>query len=547
MPTTFPFIARSSAVAAVAIAVASSGCRTGAIAPYQPEQAASAASSGIHAIKHIVWIMQENRSFDSYFGTFPGADGIPMRDGVPTICVNDPSTGRCIRPYHDTSDKNIGGPHGQTDAIRDVDAGKMDGFVAEAEGRRRGCSAFDDPNCAGQGATDVMGYHTDSEIPNYWAYAKHFVLQDHLFESNASWSLPAHLFMVSEWSAHCSTRGDAQSCVNALQNPGNPPDFGRQLQVAPLVRLCSQESRLAQCTKRLATLGLSKDQAQATQQTLLADCSHKTLVECAQTLRQKAAELPPSVRARLQRFMAGNNAQGPDYAWTDMTYLMHKRDVTWAYYVETGTEPDCRDDSAITCTSHAQNARTPGIWNPLPYFDTVKQDSQLTNIQSLRNFYIAARDGQLPAMSWIDPAGRVSEHPPALVSAGQAYVTGLINAIMKSPDWNSTVIFLTWDDWGGFYDHVHPPYIDENGLGLRVPGIVISPYARKGYIDHQVLSFDSINKFIEDAFLGGQRLDPLTDGRPDPRPDVRENAAQLGDLMKDFDFGQTPRKPFILN
>jgi phospholipase C len=125
-------------------------------------------------------------------------------------------------------------------------------------------------------------------------------------------------------------------------------------------------------------------------------------------------------------------------------------------------------------------------------------------------------------------------------------VTRLVNAAMRSKDWSSTAIFLAWDDWGGFYDHVRPPVVDQNGYGLRVPAIVISPYARAGYIDHQVLSFDAYVKFIEDDFLGGQRLDPTTDGRPDPRPDVRENAPILGDLTRDFDFTQTPRRPLIL-
>ena len=89
---------------------------------------------------------------------------------------------------------------------------------------------------------------------------------------------------------------------------------------------------------------------------------------------------------------------------------------------------------------------------------------------------------------------------------------------MRSPDWDSTAIFLAWDDWGGFYDHVVPPTVDHNGYGLRVPALVISPYARRGFVDHQTLSFDAYVKFIEDDFLGGQRLDPKTDGRPDPRP-----------------------------
>ena len=94
---------------------------------------------------------------------------------------------------------------------------------------------------------------------------------------------------------------------------------------------------------------------------------------------------------------------------------------------------------------------------------------------------------------------------------------------MRSPDWDSTAIFLVWDDWGGFYDHVVPPKVDLHGYGLRVPALVISPYAKRGYIDHQVLSFDAYLKFIEDVFLDGQRLDPRNDGRPDPRPFVREN------------------------
>ena len=191
-------------------------------------------------------------------------------------------------------------------------------------------------------------------------------------------------------------------------------------------------------------------------------------------------------------------------------------------------------------------ARTPGIWNPLPYFDTVKADGELQNIQDISRFYDAAQHGTLPAVSWICPDSVHSEHPTALVSAGQSYVTGLINAIMKGPDWDSTAIFLSWDDWGGFYDHVKPPTVDQNGYGLRVPGIVISPYAKTGYVDHQTLSFDAYLKFIEDDFLNSQRLDPTTDGRPDPRPDVRENASILGNLLSDFDFSQSPRPPMVL-
>ena len=422
----------------------------------------------IHKIRHVVIIMQENRSFDTYFGTFPGADGIPMSNGVPTVCVPDPRRGGCVRPFHDTSDRNRGGPHGTSAAVADINGGKMDGFVGAAKRGRRTC-APNAPNCGG--GSDVMGYHDGSDIPNYWRYARDFVLQDHLFEPNASWSLPQHLFMVSEWSAWCKKIGDPMSCVNELQEPDYPPDFR----------------------------------------------SHNP---------------------RFRRPAPGR----PDYAWTDVTYLLHAHHVSWAYYVMAGAQPDCTNGEE-DCGPAQQTYHTPGIWNPLPYFDTVKRDGELRNIQDLRSFYAAAHDGTLPSVVWICPAGPYSEHPPGLVSRGQAYVTGLINAIMQGRDWNSTAIFLTWDDWGGFYDHVPPPRVDDNGYGLRVPGMVISPYARRGFIDHQTLSHDAYVKFIEDDFLGGARIDPRTDGRPDQRPTVRENVSILGDLRRDFNFAQKPRAP----
>ena len=144
------------------------------------------------------------------------------------------------------------------------------------------------------------------------------------------------------------------------------------------------------------------------------------------------------------------------------------------------------------------------------------------------------------------PAGKVSEHPPG----SDHRRTGLRDRPDQldhaQTDWHSTAIFLCWDDWGGFYDHVVPPDVDAKGYGLRVPGLVISPYAKTGFIDHQILSHDAYLKFIEDDFLDGQRIDPRTDGRPDPRPDVRENTAILGNLANDFDFDQKPQPALIL-
>ena len=110
----------------------------------------STAAAGIHKIKHVIIVMQENRSFDSYFGTYPGADGIPMNNGMPTVCVPNP-TGGCIRPYHDNADVNGGGPHGEGNAVADVDGGKMDGFIAQRDKAKKSCTNPDDPACSTAG------------------------------------------------------------------------------------------------------------------------------------------------------------------------------------------------------------------------------------------------------------------------------------------------------------------------------------------------------------------------------------------------------------
>ena len=426
---------------------------------------------GIHKIQHVVVIMQENRSFDSYFGTYPGADGIPRTAaGVPTVCVPDPIAHTCQRPFHDPNLVNGGGPHSAANAAADINKGRMDGFIRQYHAVLHTCRSVN-PNCSFPLPMDVMGYHDQREIPNYWAYAKSYVLQDHMFEANASWSLPQHLYMVSGWAAECATLADPASCRNSL-------------------------------------------------------------------------DTPVATGPKAEKFH--NHYPTTHYDWTDLTYLLHKAKVSWRYYLNEGTQPDCEDPAAVLCSPKVQKAKVPSIWNPLPSFTTVNDNKQLANIVPIAKFYADANKGHLPAVSWVVPSGVTSEHPPARVNVGEAYVTTLINAIMKSKDWSSTAIFLSWDDWGGFYDHVTPPTVDANGYGLRVPGLVISPFARTGFIDHQVLSSDAYLKFIEDDFLGGARLDPQTDGRPDPRISVRETAAQLGDIARAFDFSQPPRPPMLL-
>jgi phospholipase C len=249
---------------------------------------------GIHKIKHVIMVMQENRSFDSYFGTYPGAAGIPVSNGVPTVCVPNPAGG-CTRPYHVTADVNGGGPHGEANAVADVNGGKMDGFIRQRDKAKSTCSNPNDPACRSGSTPDVMGYHTGAEIPNYWTYAKDFVLQDHMFEPVKSWSLPDHLYLVSAWSAKCQNRSP-MSCAGNIVGPYGSSQFGKAVS---------------------------------------------------------------------QELSAGKTSI--DLAWTDITRLLFAHHVSWAYYVQTGVQPDCGADSAQTCAPVRQSAKTPGIWNPLDF------------------------------------------------------------------------------------------------------------------------------------------------------------------------------------
>ena len=419
-------------------------------------------------LKHLVFIVQENRSFDHYFGTFPGANGFPMRNGRPSVCVPDPIAHACVRPYHTSEQLQEGGPHAQRHSELDVNGGRMDGFVRTVVDSPLYCADHRDASrcrdyLGPQGQPDVMSYHTAKEIPNYWRYARKFVLQDRMFAPADSWTLPAHLFLVSAWAARCSDAHDPMSCVSNLE-----------------------------------------------------------LVDQFHTMR--------------------SHEDVPIWAWTDITYLLWEQGIEWGYYVGDDT---CFFDP---CPDQGQR-RTVSQQNPLPWFTTIRETGQMDRIQDHAKFYKAAANGTLPSVSWVMPYNGVGEHPAsgAPIWRGQAHVTHVVNALMKGPDWNETAVFLTWDDWGGFYDHVRPPRVDLNGYGIRVPGLLISPWARAGLIDSQTLSFDAYLKLIEDLFLDSERLNPATLSRPDSRPTVREKASILGDLLKEFDFGQEPLPPLILD
>ncbi len=441
--------------------------------------------AGNTPIRHVIIIMQENRSFDSYFGKFPGADGLPNGLCVP-LDPSKPKQG-CIAPFHDPHDVNAGGPHGPEGAKGDLNDGlfsdKMDGFLYQQSTAPQNCVP-NAPDCSttkdGVARHDAVGYHTREEIPNYWAYAERFVLQDHLFEGVRGWSWPSHLGLTSQWAAVCSDQNKAKSC-RTNPNAGQP---------------------------------------------------------------QQNVQLP----------------------WVNFFQLLDMKGVSWKYYLSNGLEPDCENGSLI-CDPVEQAAGYESIWNPAPYFASVRKKGQrylqIHNPEA-GQFLTDLKRGRLPQVSWVIPAALDSEHPPGGVTRGMDYVTKLINAVMRSQYWKDTVIFLTWDDWGGFYDHMAPPNVDYNatnnpvqGYGLRVPGIMISAYAKAGMIDHAVLSFDSYSTFIEDLFMNGARLNPTALGNQDNRPSIRDalkeaqypdgRTVQIGNLMDEFDFTQTPLEPLELS
>ena len=462
------------ALGAVCIAIACTASTTtstdaGKLEPTTP------GPKGMFKLEHLIFIVQENRSFDHYFGTYPGADGIPTdAKGDFSVCVPDPFQGdKCVTPYVTHLEEQTGGPHAHPQAVIDVDGGKMDGFIQAMYLARKSCwkegNVDSCPDVGPDGQPDVMSTHARDSLPNYWAYADEFVLQDHMFAPTDSWTLPSHLFLVSGWSAACPDVGNPMSCRSDINLHGDR-----------------------------------------------------------------------------WRWLPGDD---PIYAWTDITWLLDAQKVSWRYYLANDTcwRDNCPEEKfkdmrqAVFETAFNRNV--------LPGFTSFWDHSRSgigDNLVPVDEYLASAAAGTLPSVSWIMPAGANSEHPASAstVRTGQAYVTRLINAAMSGPEWGSTAIFLTWDDWGGFYDHVVPPRIDGNGYGLRVPGLVISPYAKQGAIDHTTLSFDSYLRLIEDRFLGGQRLDPKTDGRPDSRPTVRERLAN--DVTEAFDFTQAPREPVIL-
>ncbi len=285
-------------------AYATAGLMTLAVGCVLPANA-SAGAAGIHLIKHVVVIMQENHSFDNYFGTFPGADGIPGLAGHPgrVPCIPDPNRGGLRPALSRHAPVRRRRPALPGSALADIDRGKMDGFVGQAEGttpdtKTLGCVANAEPPVnqrppIGDHCLDVMGYYNGGEIPNYWTYAHDFVLQDHMFEPAKAWSEVSHLYMVSGWSAAVQDANKPFTCVADNQFPEYDKELGA-------LRRPARTRRGGPVQRRHGLATPSTDQ------------------------------------------------QPPIYGWTDITYLLHKHHVSWRYYIQQGTEPDC-DSGAMSC------------------------------------------------------------------------------------------------------------------------------------------------------------------------------------------------------
>jgi phospholipase C len=364
--------------------------------------AAAARSVPTTPIRHLVVLMQENHSFDNYFGTYPGADGVPAGTCLPRSFQDAALS--CARPAHADGRGVSGLGNDRALFANQFRGGKMDGFVA----------AYRDGRGLG-GLPNPLHYYDARDLPYAWNLADQYVLFDRFFASARGGSVWNHLFAVSA-------------------TPGN---------------------------------------------------------RNADELPQTGYPNTTTIFDRLQR--AG---------------------IPWRFYVQ-DYDPTNTIDNPSERTSQLNQV-------PLLAMPRFVRSPRIVNMQ---RFYHDAQAGRLPAVSYIAP-GHLSEHPPAKLIAGQTFVRTIVNELMRSPQWKSTAFVLTYDSWGGWYDHVAPPAVDRYGYGFRVPALLVSPYAKHGAIDHATLDFTSILRFIEDNW----RLAPLA-----------QRDANATSIASAFDFSAPPR------
>lgn len=376
-------------------------------------------TGGINQIQHIVFIIKENRTFDNYFGTLPGADGATS---------GELSTGQVI-PLGHTPDRTP----------NDICHTWACAHQAENNGSMNEFDLISGGNTLVNGTPLAYTQLTQADIPNYFSYAQNFVLADHMFSSLQGPSFPNHMYTIA---------GQSGGAINV---PNSSSSWG-----------CDSESN-------------------TTVQVLESDGKIENEFPC--------------------------------FDFQTLADSLQNAGISWKYYAP-GQGESGYIFSALDAIKHV---RMGPLWT--------------SNVVSDTQFVTEAQNGNLPAVSWLVTSVQNSEHPPYSTCVGENWTVQQINAIMQGPDWSSTAIFLTWDDFGGFYDHVPPPNIDTYGFGPRVPLLIISPFAKKGYISHTQYEFSSVLKFIENRFA----LSSLT---------ARDTEAN--DTTDSFDFSQSPRPALIL-
>ena len=365
-------------------------------------------------IKHIVIIIQENRTVDNLFNGFPGAD---------TVTQGLNHLGGTVKLVKRKLWQRVDPTHTHIAFETAYDDGKMDGFDLVSNNKNV-------PNYS-------YSYTDPAQVPQYWQLAANYTFADRMFQSNSGPSFPAHLYLIASQSPDA-----AENPTGAIWGCDAPPG---------------------------------------------------TTVS--------------ALDSNGQEYVYGF----PCFDFQTLGDSMDRAGVSWRYYTPIGTGPW----SAYDAISHIR-------YGP----DWAKDLATLGNYTPAQDF--AA--GNMPSVTWVVPEGFNSDHPNDIGDHGPDWVASLVNAIGQGPDWNSTAIFLVWDDWGGWYDHVAPQKLDVMGLGFRVPLIIVSPYAKTGYVSHVQHEFGSIMKFTEETF----GLPPLS--ASDTRAD---------DLLDSFDFGKspTPYKP----
>jgi phospholipase C len=389
------------------------------------EGAAPAGEDGDIPIKHIVFIIKENRTFDNYFGRYPGANG---------ATTGKTSTGETVElsVATDVFEPDLG--HAFLDGVKSINGGKMDGFDQVTNGETmNGYSAF-----------------TREGIPNYWAYADEFVLGDNLFTSMYGPTFPAHLYTVAAQAGRIVGNKDQTSTEGGYCDDINETVFRFQ-------KLSRQEKR--------------------------------EIMEA-----EEANDVDTVVQYWEHVRACFNFKVLPDQ--------LDKAGIGWHYYADEG--------SWMNAMLAIKHMRFSPHWGK--------------DITGEEDFPEDIAKERLAPVTWVVPGPGVNEHPGGpSVCVGENWTVSVVNQIMRSKYWKNTAIFLTWDDFGGFYDHVPPPHYDVMGLGPRAPLLVISPWAKEGYVDSTEYEFSSVLKFIETV----HDLDCMT-----------QRDCQASNMMNAFDFDQ---------